>query len=266
MKKERNLINKVNCLLKRIGAPTYINKYGPKKYTLAEKVYALFLRSEWQSSFRRTVYICKEIDMPCPSKSTLQYILKRIPWQFVKNMLKATVRKQTDLAAIDGSSLSRSTLSEYYTMRAGINIRERKSTKLSIMTDTRTKKILSARVRKKSAHDIRDVKYLIKYSAVKPKKIVADRGYDAEWFRDFLDRRGIGFCIPTKGKVVYGYHRKRNKCDQRTYRRRPMVENSFFRLKQLFGRSVNCVLARTMRAEIFLRIILYNLSIRFRMI
>jgi transposase len=266
MKRDDLLIKKVNCLLKRVGAPTHLNRYGPKKYFLAEKVYALFLRSEWKASFRRTKQLCNSLAIPCPSKSTLHYILTKLPWDFIKNMLKSTITRQPHLAAVDGTGLSRNRLSEHYVLRAGINIKKRKHTKLSIFIDTRNKKILSGRFRKNLAHDIKDVKYLIKNSLYKPKKVVADKGYDAEWFRAFLAEQGIDFCIPTKGKVSHGHYRKRNKCDQRTYRRRPIVESSIFRLKQLFGRSVSCVLARNMRAEVFIRIILYNLSIKLRMI
>ena len=260
MKKEVLLFDKVVVLLKRIGAPQYLNAVGPKIYALAEKVYTLFLRTEWKCSFRETVKKCERLGIVCASKSTLQYTLARLPWQSIKRMLKATITRQTHLAAIDGSTLSRHRLSDHYVMRAGIERRERPTTKISIMIDTKTKKILSARCRKGRAHDIKDVKYLLKESPTKPKKVVADKGYDAEWFREFLALQGIDCCIPTKGKVSNGYHRKRYKHDQRTYRRRPLVETAFFRIKQLYGRSVSCVTAHTMRAEVYLRIILYNIT------
>ena len=264
MKKKDTLLNKVILLLKRINAPTYLNKYGPKKYTLAKKVYALFLRSEWKCSFRRTVRLCKDIDLPCPSKSTLHYILNKLPWKWIKNMLMISIKKQAGLALIDGSTLSRNRVSDHYIMRAGIKNRERRPTKISIMVDSRTKKILSARVRKKFAHDIKDVKYLIKNAKNKPRKIVADRGYDAEWFRRFLVKQGIRYCIPTRNyKHKRGRLTKANKCDLRTYRRRTIVESSFFRLKQLFGQNICCNTARNIRAEVFIRMILYNISSRF---
>jgi len=48
MEKEDLLLNKVKLLLARIKAPRHLNKYGSKKYTLAEQVYSLFLRAEWK--------------------------------------------------------------------------------------------------------------------------------------------------------------------------------------------------------------------------
>ena len=173
MKKSISLLHKVKLLLKRIGAPIYINKYGPKQYTLAEKLYSLFLRSEWKSSFRRTVKLSKDIGITTQSKSTLHYTLHKIHWTFIKHMLKATVLRHAYLVAIDGSSLGRNFPSWHYILRAGINILERKPVKLSIAIDTRTKKILSARVRSKMAHDIKDVRYLMKHLAKKPSKIIS---------------------------------------------------------------------------------------------
>jgi transposase len=266
MKRGDELLKKVTHVLKRVGAPLHLNAVGPKTYTLVEKVYALFLRAEWTCSFRRTVQLCRSVGIRCPSKSTLQYALARIPWTFVKNLLKATITRQPHLAAMDGSTLSTHRLSEHYVVRAGMKRRERPETKISIMVDTRTKKILAARVRKKVRHDLLDSRYLLRESPVMPAKLVADKGYDAEWFRAFLAEQGIECCIPIKGKATHGYYRKKARKDQRTYRRRSMVESSFFRLKQLYGRSVSCVTARTMRAEVFLRIILYNLSLWLGMI
>ena len=181
-------------------------------------------------------------------------------------MLKATITRETRVAAIDGTTLEPRGRSVHYTLRAGIKSSYRKNIKLSVFVDTRSKKILSARIRKKVVHDIKDVKYLIENSPIKPHMIVADKGYDAEWFRAFLADQEIRHCIPTRGPVRRGYHRKRERHDQRTYRRRPIVESSIYRLKQLYGRSVNCVTARNMRAEVLLRIILYNLSLIFNTI
>lgn len=56
--------------------------------------------------------------------------------------------------------------------------------------------------------------------------LIADRGYDADWFRDALTDKGIRPCIPgrkSRGKTV------RN--DKRRYRRRNRIEIMFGRLK-----------------------------------
>ena len=56
--------------------------------------------------------------------------------------------------------------------------------------------------------------------------MLADRGYDAAWFRKALVERGITPCIPSKinRKVVIPH-------DRSLYRQRHRIENMFARLK-----------------------------------
>ncbi len=56
--------------------------------------------------------------------------------------------------------------------------------------------------------------------------ILADRGYDADWYREALENKGIKPCIPSrKGRKVLIPH------DEVRYRKRHKIENSFARLK-----------------------------------
>ena len=56
--------------------------------------------------------------------------------------------------------------------------------------------------------------------------LLADRGYDADWFRNALIERGISPCIPSrKGRPVDIPH------DAALYRLRHRIENMFARLK-----------------------------------
>ncbi|GEM_PF-620703 len=56
--------------------------------------------------------------------------------------------------------------------------------------------------------------------------MLADRGYDAEWFKDALKQKGIKPCIPgwKSGSLPVRY-------DKRRYRRRNRIEIMFGRLK-----------------------------------
>lgn len=56
--------------------------------------------------------------------------------------------------------------------------------------------------------------------------LIADRGYDSDWFRAELQDRGIEPCIPSSRsrKVPYAY-------DKSIYRERHKVENLFAKLK-----------------------------------
>ena len=60
----------------------------------------------------------------------------------------------------------------------------------------------------------------------KAKVMLGDRGYDADWFREALVRRGVAPCIPSKSnrKVPISH-------DKTLYRQRHRIENMFGRLK-----------------------------------
>ena len=63
------------------------------------------------------------------------------------------------------------------------------------------------------------------------KHMLADRGYDADWYREALQGKGITPCIPArKGRKVPITH------DANRYKKRHKIENSFARLKN--GRRV----------------------------
>ena len=64
-------------------------------------------------------------------------------------------------------------------------------------------------------------------SSLPPAKLLlADRGYDADWFRAALAARGIGACIPSKSnrKIPIPH-------DRALYRKRHRIENMFAKLK-----------------------------------
>ena len=65
--------------------------------------------------------------------------------------------------------------------------------------------------------------------------LLADRGYDANWFRNALIDRGIQPCIPSrKNRLVQIPH------DPVLYRQRHKIENMFARLKDwpIVGKTV----------------------------
>jgi len=57
-------------------------------------------------------------------------------------------------------------------------------------------------------------------------RLIADRGYDSDWFRDGLADRGIEPCIPSRKN-----RRRPIDYDTRRYKQRNRVERMFGRLK-----------------------------------
>ena len=60
----------------------------------------------------------------------------------------------------------------------------------------------------------------------KAKELLADRGYDANWFREALAERKINACIPSKSN-----RKKPIPHNKELYRQRHKIENMFGRLK-----------------------------------
>ena len=60
--------------------------------------------------------------------------------------------------------------------------------------------------------------------------LLADRGYDADWFREGLQNKGIKACIPGRKSRT-----KPVKYDRRRYKRRNRIEIMFGRLKDWRG-------------------------------
>ena len=58
------------------------------------------------------------------------------------------------------------------------------------------------------------------------KHLLADRGYDADWFREALEGKGIKPCIPPKKN-----RKKQIEYDKTLYKQRHKVENMFGKLK-----------------------------------
>lgn len=67
---------------------------------------------------------------------------------------------------------------------------------------------------------------LMIHALPRAKALLADRGYDADWFRAALADRGISACIPSKAnrKVPIAH-------DKTLYRQRHKIENMFGKLK-----------------------------------
>ena len=134
--------------------------------------------------------------------------------------------------------------------------------KLSASFDTKLKKWCSAKVRIIPRHDIKDAKELI--TNINARIIVADKAYDAEWLHKFCIEKGMQTCIPVRdyGKVRCRHTLRRRfakQIKQRIYGRRNMIEAGFSSLKRKFGSSVNSKTARTIRAEVYGKMVCHNL-------
>jgi transposase len=62
------------------------------------------------------------------------------------------------------------------------------------------------------------------------KRLIGDKGYDADWLRDELKARNVRVCIPARsGRTRPATH------NRRLYKKRCRIENAFARLKDWRG-------------------------------
>lgn len=260
MEKEVKLVKKVKRLLRKAGLPRWLHRFGPKKYEFWHHALALLVKQECRLSYRRVSRLLSTLGFKVPTYSALAKMAKRLPSWLWQRLLAATVQPAV-LAAVDGTGLSRTSPSHYYLKRIDKLYPVKRFAKLSILADTRRKKVLALRFRAKPAHDIRDVKALLKL-APNVGKLVGDKAYDAEWLHELAFKLGITTVIPVRKGAFRGFyrHKMQSRFNKRTYNRRSIVESVFSALKRKFGSSVSCRSARTQRAEVYCRAIMHNIT------
>ena len=264
MKKEEKLVNKVKRLIHRAGMPRWLHHFGPKKYEFWQHCLAYLVKQECRLGYRRVSRLLRGLGIQVPCHTALWTSFRKIPLYLWQRLLALTASKPY-IVAIDGTGMSRTLPSPYYYRRIDKPYPVDIPLKVSFAVDTRTSKILALRFRAKPAHDIKDAKYLIKHLPYLPAKLVADKGYDAEWLHILCNSLGIKAAIPMRNygtKKIYrgkSYRKINSNFKPKTYHRRETVEAVISAVKRKFGASVNSVSASAQRAELYCRAIAHNL-------
>ena len=262
MEKEIKLINKIKRLLRRLGCPRWLHHFGPKKYEFLEHLTALLVRAFCRLSYRRAVEFLDLMGIRCPSKSALQYTTKRLNAGFWQRILQITCGASY-LIAIDSTGLSRTNPSYHYLKRIDGKM-PKIPIKVSTAFDTRKKKFCAAKIRVLPAHDIKDAKALL--AKTKPKILVADKGYDANWLHKYCNENNIKAHIPIRAGYSKSSHYRHTarknaikKFNLRTYHRRELIESGNSSIKRKYGSSVSSKTVRTIRTEIYARLTCHNI-------
>jgi len=263
MKKKRQLLQKLNSIVRKARVPKYINKSnkGPKIYTARQHVKCLLLRQKHKCTYEELVedylpYYFSDI----PERSTLIKFANRLSVSLWSRILSASAEDDCNLAAIDSTGISRTSASHYYLYRINSDNPVKRHIKLSIMVNVEKRKFLSARIRAYPVHDVRDVRYLVRNSIVVPDTALMDKGYDDNKVHSFMRDRGICSVIPVRKGCVRGRYRKemRDYFDYGLYWQRNIAETLISCIKRKYGASVNSRNIRSQRADLYCRMILYN--------
>ncbi len=268
MKKENRLVNKVKRLLRKAGIPRWLHKYGPKKFKFWQLALGLLIKEVFRLSYRRAMAFLSEFYNIDLHWTTLQKCRKRIPLSIWQILLSNTIDYEIKVAAIDGTSLQRTNPSEHYLKRIDREGKNSTPIFLNTMVDVVRRKFVSIRHHAKRAGEVPDVPYLVSHSMQEIELILMDKAYDSEKLHKFLRGEGIFSVAPVKKNWARGQLRKQLKeCfDHALYWQRNLVESLFSALKRLFGNHLSGLTARTQRAEIYMRLIAYNLGARIKMI
>lgn len=262
MGKRGKLVIKVNRLLKSIGCPRFLHRFGPKKYEFAMHAVALLLKEAWRLSFRRIVNMLEMFYVRVPTYSALCKMRKRIPLQIWNALLKISAGNQHFIVAVDATGFSRTNPSWHYVKRIDRKHAVNSWIKLSACFDLRKKKFLALRVRTRPRHEIMDVNYLLKREH-SMKQLLGDSAYDAESLHRKCFELGIQTLIKPRRNVHRGRFRKKQmrKYREEKYRKRCLIEGGFSSLKRKYGGHVLARRAFSIRAELYCKAIAHNLSL-----
>lgn len=181
--------------------------------------------------------------------------------------------------AVDATGLDGRVVSRYFTRRAGRRIAQKRWPKLTAVVDTATHLMLAAGVTRGPSQDAPHLLPAVRAAArrVRIDTVLADAGYDSEGNHATcraelgvrstviaLNRRGTRKWPPTtyRRQMVRRFRKKpRGSRSRRVYGQRWQGESGFSRLKRRLGSTVAAVTWANQKAEILLRVIVYNLML-----
>lgn len=197
--------------------------------------------------------------------TTLQKAAKRLPKALWQSLLAATIPEGgIYLAAADGTGFSRSGPSHHYLKRIDRSGPVGRPIQAITMIDVEKRKFLAGTFFAKPHGEAKRIPTLHTQSPVKPEVLLLDKGFDAEWLHQWLNENGTFSIAPVRKNCRRGKHRKlmRDCMDWCLYWQRNIVESLFSALKRLFGNTVKSQKAPMINAELFCRLIAYNIGLR----
>lgn len=265
MKKKERLNRKICRLFRRAKHPRWFHHMGPKKFETWILCMGLVVKQVYRLSYRRVMRFLDEYYNISVHWTTLQKAAKRLPKSLWQSLLAATIETENVvLGAVDGTGFSRSGPSQYYLKRIDRKEPLKRPIQAINMIDVKNRKFLAGTFFAKPYHEARRVPHLHKKTPVKPDVLLMDKAYDAEWLHKWLNEHNTFSIAPVRKGCRRGKHRKtlRDCFDWCLYWQRNIVESLFSALKRLFGSTVSSQTIKTQNAEMFCRLIAYNIGLR----
>jgi transposase len=262
MKKEERLDRKINRLFRQAGYPKHLNSKGSKKFASWLLCLGWVAKQVYRLSYRRAMrFLDEHFDIKL-HWTTLQKFAKRMPKSLWQVLFAATCSSDTiPIAAGDGTGFSRSGPSSYFLKRIDRDGPVGRPVQAVCLVDVRKRKFASCQINARPRHEAKFIPRLHR-QARKIQVLLLDKAFDKEDLHLWLEENGT-FCLaPVRKGCRRGRHRKLIKdcMDWWLYWQRNIVESLFSALKRLFGSDLKCRSIKTQSAEIFCRLIAYNLG------
>ena len=262
MKKKDTLKDKVYRLWKTAGLPEFFNKKGPK-WTPAWKVYLAHLEyTSHAPAWRRAADFMTDYHDTQRHWTTWQKAIAKWPAWVWDALAKASVGDEPcEVAAIDGTTIARSNPSQHYLHRIDSDGKVNRPIQEILMVDVNRQVFLAWRIRAQPRGEKCDVPYLIGMTPTLPDGILMDKGFDSNPLHEYIRDCGIWSVAPVRKGCKRGRYRKqlRDCFDWCLYWQRNIVESMIGAVKRLYGVYVRARTWHAQRAEIYSRLIAYNL-------
>ncbi len=207
-----------------------------------------------------------------PHYTTLIKFAQRLPLKILDKLVLAFKKliPQPKKVAIDATGISLDNASLHYCKRIGKSSKKRPFMKTTFIVDIDNYFILLCKMRKKSRHDTKDAKPLIKKLAkhYKPDILYADRGYDDNNIFKLCFEKLKAYPLILQRRLDVPKHRRKGNYRKQTfeifdygeYLQRNKIETLNSMIKRRFNSNVKSHRDKLQKFEILTRVIAYNID------
>lgn len=267
-------------LFKIAELPIYSNKFSKKKFSQFQHMFLLVYKQ-----FRKFTYeelltdLASNLELRAylglnklPHYTTLIHFAKRLPMKVLDKLVLAFKKfiPQPKKVAIDATGITLDNASPHYCKRIGLRTKKRPFMKTTFLVDIEQYLILFVKLRKKTRHDTKDAKPMIKKASkhYKPEIFYADRGYDDNNVFKLVFENLKAYPLILQKRLDVPKHRRKGRYRKETidvfdygeYLQRNKIETLNSMFKRRFNSNVKSRTDKLQRIEIFTRVIAYNID------
>jgi len=260
--------------------PLHFSKFSNKLYSNYKHLFLLVYKQSRKFTYEELLTDLasnKELRIylglnKLPHYTTLIKFAYRLPMRVLDKLVLAFKRliPKPQKVAIDATGVSLDNASSHYYKRIGKSFKKRSFMKTSFIVDIENYFILLCKMRKKSRHDTKDAKPLIKKLSkhYKPEILYGDRGYDDNNIFKLCIEKLKAYPLILQRRLDVPKHRRKGEYRKQTfdvfdygeYLQRNKIETLNSMIKRRFNSNVKSHVDKLQRVEILARVIAYNID------